>query len=267
VKELLVRALSGAAYVALTIGAAIAGEVTVALLFLPVCLIAAAELHRLWWHGAWAPHAGWAIGLAASTYLGVVAGVFVEGWGIPHLIACCAGVLLLGIMHVLVSPTAMASRLLGAHTLSILLVGVPFAVLVHLRAQDLWLLLGFFVLLWSNDTGAYLVGKTLGRTKLLPAVSPGKTVEGTVGGAVFSMGVAWVLQTQGSGPPWTPWILAGAIVALTGTVGDLLESALKREAGVKDSGALMPGHGGLLDRFDALLLAAPAMALLLALNN
>ena len=124
---------------------------------------------------------------------------------------------------------------------------------------------GFMFLLWTSDTGAYLVGRSVGRTKLMPAVSPGKTWEGLAGGVALTMLVGWLL-----GRYWTvlsaqQWIMCAAAVAITATLGDLLESAFKRAAGVKDSGSVLPGHGGILDRFDGYLLAAPAMVLVVQL--
>jgi phosphatidate cytidylyltransferase len=131
-------------------------------------------------------------------------------------------------------------------------------------------LVGFpVVLTWMSDIGAYAVGKTLGRTKLMPSVSPGKTRAGLVGALVVSALAAvacdvWVLRpysqlTLG----WTRAVVFGLAVSLVGQVGDLVESLLKREAGVKDSGRFLPGHGGALDRLDSLLFALPVAYLLL----
>ena len=110
--------------------------------------------------------------------------------------------------------------------------------------------------IWINDTMAYVVGSLIGKTPL-SSVSPKKTWEGTIGGIVLSVAVMWGLGylSQPSGA-WL-WAVIALIAAVTGTVGDLLESKLKRMAGVKDSGAILPGHGGFLDRFDSLLLATP----------
>ena len=112
--------------------------------------------------------------------------------------------------------------------------------------------------IWVNDTMAYFVGSLIGKTPLSP-VSPKKTWEGTIGGAVLAI----IVVSFGAYFIWqfsiTPLLLITATSAIAGTFGDLLESKLKRMAGVKDSGAIMPGHGGFLDRFDSLLLAAPAV--------
>ena len=119
-----------------------------------------------------------------------------------------------------------------------------------------WLLL-VFVLLWANDTFAYLTGRLLGKHKLFERISPGKTIEGSIGGLVFTLAgiivfshyVDWLSLWQAIG--------LGLIAVVFGTLGDLCESMLKRQAGVKDSGNLIPGHGGVLDRFDSVLFAVP----------
>ncbi|HEY9230113.1 MAG TPA: phosphatidate cytidylyltransferase [Gemmatimonadaceae bacterium] len=128
----------------------------------------------------------------------------------------------------------------------------------------LLLLLPVFVT-WASDIGAFAVGRVVGRHKLIPSVSPGKTVEGAIGGLVASMLVAWlyvqfVLRPAAHlGFSFAPWgvFTFGAIVSVAAQIGDLTESLLKREAGVKDSSHLIPGHGGILDRFDSLLFVLP----------
>jgi phosphatidate cytidylyltransferase len=134
----------------------------------------------------------------------------------------------------------------------------------------LLLLLPVFVT-WASDIGAYAVGRAIGRHKLIPAVSPGKTVEGALGGLLASMLVAWVyvhfvLRTAAhldfSFPP-AGVLLFGAVVSVAAQLGDLAESLLKRGAGVKDSSHLIPGHGGVLDRFDSLLFVLPVSYVLL----
>lgn len=122
---------------------------------------------------------------------------------------------------------------------------------------------------WATDTGAYAFGRTLGRHKLIPSVSPGKTVEGAVGGLVVAIAGTW-LYVEFLLKPFAELSLAplgillfGLAVGIVGQVGDLAESVLKRDAGVKDSSSLLPGHGGILDRFDSLLFVLPIAFLLL----
>lgn len=125
--------------------------------------------------------------------------------------------------------------------------------------------LGFMLILWGNDTGAYLVGKYLGRHKLFERVSPKKTWEGLVGGVLSALLVACLIAPYFAVLSGWQWVGVALIIAGFGTFGDLVESLFKRSWQVKDSGAILPGHGGLLDRFDGLLLAAPAVFVFLKL--
>jgi len=120
-----------------------------------------------------------------------------------------------------------------------------------------FLIMGIFVLIWVNDSFAYLVGKTLGRTKLFVAVSPKKTWEGTFGGFIFALIAAYFLSQYETNISLKQWMILTTVIVITGNLGDLIESKFKRAAGVKDSGAILPGHGGMLDRLDSLIFAAP----------
>ena len=130
--------------------------------------------------------------------------------------------------------------------------------------------LAVFVFLWMNDTGAYCVGSLLGRHKLSPRVSPGKTWEGSIGGALLVVAVALAIwhfttlyEVNDLGLSAAEWAGMGLVVVVFGTWGDLVESLFKRTLGVKDSGNILPGHGGMLDRFDSSLLAVPAVVVYL----
>lgn len=118
------------------------------------------------------------------------------------------------------------------------------------------LLTGFFIILWTSDSMAYLVGRAIGKNKLFQRVSPGKTWEGLVGGISFAIlaGFLFSYFTESSA---MHWIIMAFIISVFGTLGDLSESLLKRSAGVKDSGNLLPGHGGVLDRFDGIFFSSP----------
>ena len=120
--------------------------------------------------------------------------------------------------------------------------------------------LSVFVFLWVNDTGAYCVGSLLGRHKLFPRISPGKSWEGSIGGAVFVLAAAYAISYFLDGTMLTTpeWLGLGLVVVIFGTWGDLVESLFKRTLDIKDSGNILPGHGGMLDRFDSSLLAIPA---------
>jgi len=147
---------------------------------------------------------------------------------------------------------------------------VPFALLVFLSKIngefDARLPFGFFLILWANDTGAYLIGKFFGKHKLLEAVSPKKTWEGLFGGMASAILSGYFLYSlMPNSFSRMEWVAIAAIVAVFANIGDLIESQIKRIKGVKDSGKLLPGHGGVLDRFDGLLIALPLVIIYLIL--
>ena len=121
------------------------------------------------------------------------------------------------------------------------------------------------IFIWVNDSFAYLVGKNLGKRKLFESVSPKKTIEGFIGGWVFSLIAAYFITQQhtDSQIKLVDWIIIASILSIFGTIGDLIESKFKRQANIKDSGTIMPGHGGMLDRLDSLFFAAPFVFLYL----
>jgi phosphatidate cytidylyltransferase len=126
------------------------------------------------------------------------------------------------------------------------------------------IIIGLFILIWTNDTFAYIVGKSIGKHKLFEKISPKKTIEGFFGGLIFAIFAGYLISTylikpsvQFSDKSILIWVIIAAIVGVIGTVGDLIESKFKRIAGVKDSGKIMPGHGGVLDRLDSVIFVAP----------
>ncbi len=143
--------------------------------------------------------------------------------------------------------------------------GCIFLTMIPYKDDDFakMLIMGIFILIWVNDSFAYLVGKSIGRNKLYPAVSPKKTIEGTLGGFVFTLAAAYILAQYEPIIKPVEWVILASVIVLTGSLGDLVESKLKRLAHVKDSGAILPGHGGMLDRLDSLIFAAPFAYLVL----
>ena len=126
------------------------------------------------------------------------------------------------------------------------------------------IIIGLFILIWTNDTFAYIVGKSIGRTKLFERISPKKTIEGFFGGIIFAIIAGYLISkyyikasAQFSDKSILIWTIIAVIVGIIGTIGDLIESKFKRIAGVKDSGIIMPGHGGILDRLDSVIFVAP----------
>jgi len=160
--------------------------------------------------------------------------------------------------------TAKLARLTGYVILPFLLIiRLPFLVQ---GTYSPYIIIGSFILIWTNDTFAYIVGKAIGRHKLFERISPKKTIEGFLGGMVFALIGAYILSRFENfiNPVFSSsliWMGAAIILVIFGTLGDLVESQLKRKAGVKDSGNIMPGHGGILDRLDSIIFAIPFLFL------
>jgi phosphatidate cytidylyltransferase len=152
----------------------------------------------------------------------------------------------------------------GFIVLGMVYIGTPFALLDFIAFENgefnSLIVLGLLVLTWMNDTGAYLIGSRFGKRPLFPRISPKKTWEGTMGGVVVTFIVGYLFCLATDTLRLVDWMVLSAIVAVFGTMGDLVESMLKRSVGVKDSGNLLPGHGGVLDRFDAFIFLLPFAA-------
>lgn len=129
------------------------------------------------------------------------------------------------------------------------------------------ILIGIFILIWTNDTFAYIVGKSIGKTKLYEKISPKKTIEGFIGGLIFAIVFSVIIAIYYIEQPVYIWSILALITGLFGTLGDLIESKFKRIAGVKDSGKIMPGHGGILDRLDSIIFASPFIFLFYQILN
>ena len=147
--------------------------------------------------------------------------------------------------------------------------GFVFLLLIALNFENYSaeIIMYIFILIWINDTFAYIVGKNFGKQKLFESISPKKTVEGFLGGVFFAALGSYVIANYSDSLPFTNWLIISVIVSVFGTLGDLVESKYKRQASVKDSGRIMPGHGGLLDRLDSAIFAAPFIYLFLRILN
>ncbi|MBH8559569.1 phosphatidate cytidylyltransferase [Hymenobacter negativus] len=155
---------------------------------------------------------------------------------------------------------------MGAAITGLLYISVPMTALIVLAFKpggyDYRRVFALLFLIWASDIGAYAVGRAIGKHKLAPQISPGKTWEGWAGGFAMTLLVGWAIGYMLPDMPLMHRLVAAGVVAVFAPLGDLAESMLKRSVGVKDSGSIMPGHGGLLDRFDAFLLVLPVLALL-----
>lgn len=154
-------------------------------------------------------------------------------------------------------------RHVSGSAMGIIYIAIPFGMMnsfFFIKSADMafpWFLLALFILVWVNDVFAYLIGSTMGRHKLSPKLSPKKSWEGSLGGVIFTTGASWIFSLIAPELTLAQWLVFGFIISVSANFGDLAESMLKRSAGVKDSGKIFPGHGGVLDRFDAVLFATP----------
>lgn len=273
--ELTRRVLVSIVAIPIVLGAAYVGHGALGGLLGIVAALAAWELYRMAAATGTRPLSA-GIGLAALVPLAVQAwyeGTFV----IPlSLLAVC----LVALVALAIWRRGVAGRPLEAVSVTVfgvLYTGGALSFAYGLRyhrwtvdaAAGTALLLFPVVLTWASDIGAYAVGRAVGRRKLIPSVSPGKTVEGSIGGLAFTILAAWLYVTLALRPvahlSLTPaaFVLFGAAISVAAQLGDLAESLFKREAGVKDSSHLIPGHGGVLDRIDSLLFVLPVAYLLL----
>jgi phosphatidate cytidylyltransferase len=255
------RVITGALLVAAVLLVLVyAGDKLFALLTAAMMLIAAWEWSKL----SGFDHRAWRVGFVVCLAI-----ILLVIWFVPvmlvELLACLWW--LLALYWVLKYPkkTAQWSSRPVRAIMGVLVLAPSWLAInvIHSSQQGALVLLFLLILVWSADTGAYFVGKWRGRRKLMPNVSPGKTWEGFLGGLFVSMLVATVVSVdlKFSDESWFVLMLAVILLNVYAVVGDLFESLLKRYCQVKDSGTILPGHGGILDRIDSLTAAAPLFLL------
>lgn len=260
--NLVIRSIAGIIFSVVVICSALLGELALGILFLVFSTIGLYEFYAITSEGTRNPTVKWLgllMGIALYLVLFFVFTDVIEArylWIFAALfsIICCS---------ILLQIEQRQMQNLAFTVMGLIYVVVPFA-LVNLLAHidgtfNYEWPVGFFLILWANDSGAYFVGKFLGKTKLYERVSPNKTWEGLFGGIAFAFAVAWGLSILFASVPLHQWLVVSLIISIFGNLGDLFESMLKRRFNVKDSGSIMPGHGGALDRFDGLLLAMPVV--------
>ena len=270
------RTLSGAVYVAVVVGAILWNEAAFDALAAMLAVLAVREFNRLTHPHCWMD----VLSETAALLLGLTVALYeASNPVVSTYVALAYGVLILiGLLAELWdtngNPIANWGHLLTGQVM----IALPFALMDLLNHLSSWLMLAVFVLIWVNDSGAYCVGVLTakkmpgGNHKMFPRVSPKKSWEGLFGGLAFTIGAAFILNRFGwfdaITKPGFELLIAGAfafVVSAFGTLGDLMESLFKRTIGVKDSGKFLPGHGGVLDRFDSILLAAPVTLLFVLL--
>jgi len=257
VKNLITRAASGAIYVALIIIAIMCQE-----LFFPIfgliLLLAIHELHRLTSNK---------YGVRIVTYIDSIIAIAIFGGFYFKAIGIFSTEIAVSIALIFVIVRFITGLYLKENSpidswaysfFKITYIVLPFIALSEVCNTSKYLALIMFALIWINDTGAYLVGCTIGKHRMFPRISPKKSWEGFFGGFIFCIMAGIAINQYFQYGHLLQWACFGAVVSAIATLGDLVESLIKRALGVKDSGNIMPGHGGILDRIDSLLLVAPA---------
>jgi phosphatidate cytidylyltransferase len=272
------RIASAAVFLPLLVAMAWAGGIVYLLFTLLVVGLGLREFYLLLESKGLSPH--WKSGMFAVLLLPIAAYVRMrtgrlEEWNLAAFLTVLIGAILLAELRRGAGKQAVANS--AATFLGVLYIGwlgshldslreIPAAFRLPYREGMSFALLPFF-LTWTCDTAAYAVGRSVGRTQLMPSVSPHKSVEGAVGGLFAAVGAA-ILARAWFAPylTWTDAAVLGVLTGVFGQLGDLVESLLKRDAETKDSSRLIPGHGGVLDRFDSLLFTAPIVYYYLVLR-
>lgn len=205
---------------------------------------------------------------ALISYLGVALLILPDSWldFLPSVATRWFGfyiLVVLLLLHTVIRKQRFTFDDAGVLTLAMLYIGMGFRYFIAARAINFQTLLYGMLIVWITDSGAYLIGRKIGKNKLAPKISPNKTWEGSIGGSVIAV-IAAAIYTYYFPQAYGWWIMLAISILLSvaGQFGDLVESALKRFYHVKDSGSVLPGHGGILDRFDSMLIVLPLMYLL-----
>jgi phosphatidate cytidylyltransferase len=265
--ESIVRTLSGLVYIALLVGATLYSPISFVILFGIFMLIAITEFCKL-------INLGYTISLLVGAGISALLGIVIHNTSFSANLSISIGAIFIALLlleelfsrrpSAQKNNTVKLAQLIGYVIFPFLLIiKLPF-IISNDSPDDFYIpqiIIGAFIIIWSNDTFAYIVGKTMGKHKLFERISPKKTVEGFIGGMVFAIIAAYVLSLYFEVLTPLHWIMSAVILVIFGTLGDLVESKFKRNAGVKDSGSIMPGHGGILDRLDSIIFAIPFLFL------
>lgn len=275
------RAITGTLFLVVMVSGIVWSYWSLCALFLLIAILGLHEFYSLIEQAGISPQKWVGMGVGALVFLVAVSSTFltmgVVFVVVPFMVAIFFAELfrdkanpfqniaftIIGIIYVVFPFAAWAAYVSPAEQL-------PFApdmsqsVMFPHHAYDPHLVLGFFIMLWVNDTGAYITGMTMGKHKLWERISPKKTWEGFIGGIILCGGAAYLLSHVYKESAIL-WILISLIVSIFGTLGDLVESMFKRSLNIKESGGLLPGHGGILDRFDGVLLTTPLVISMLML--
>jgi phosphatidate cytidylyltransferase len=268
-KEILVRAATGLVFITVLIGAIVWNKYSVAALFFVVAMLGLFEFFKLMEKGGFKPKKTAGIIVGSLVYLIISLYSITTEVTFAYLLFIFPLLVLLVVLELFRKSEYPVTNF-AFSVMGIVYVVIPLSMLnffvaydnaayyetVEIEGYKYLLLLAFFVIQWANDTGAYVSGKAFGKHKLFERISPNKTWEGAIGGGLFAL-VAGFIFAYTTDSNLLHWSIISLLIVVFGTLGDLTESQIKRSVGVKDSGNILPGHGGILDRFDGVLFSAP----------
>jgi len=262
-KNLITRTLAGAVFVAVVIGSIAWHPLAVLLVFFVFNAIGLWEFTRLF------KNKGFEIPFSSLFLLGSIVylliGLFANSYIEAKVLLLILPLILIFFISSLFRHSEKVFEELGLKVLAIIYISIPFGlfnivenmgIIGQSKNEPLFLIM-FFIIVWANDTFAYLFGSAFGKNRLFERISPKKSWEGSIGGAISAITLAAAFGYYSSILNIYSWVLMALVIVITASLGDLVESLLKRQVGVKDSGNIMPGHGGVLDRFDAAIFAIP----------
>ena len=259
--NLLQRIITGLVFLAVVIGCIVWNIYSLASLFYVVAILSLWEFYSMVRTGGYRPQLFGGIITGTAIYL-LIEMIKLDLAELIHL-TILAPFFIVNFVAELFRKKEMPFANLAFTILGLIYIVVPFALLNIMTFIDpvdgynAEVVLGFFIVIWLNDTGGYIFGRLLGKRKLFPRLSPKKTWEGALGGILLALGGARVLSEFFTQISLLEWLILTILSVVFGILGDLVESMLKRHFKTKDSSKFLPGHGGLLDRFDAVLLASP----------
>jgi phosphatidate cytidylyltransferase len=271
-KTLAQRTISGLVYLVIIVGSLFLGKYAYGIVFLLTTILALLEFYDI--NGISRANTATVVGISSAVVIFILSFLVTSGLAGSHLLALAFLLPVVVLIIALYTSDAVLGNNLAIIVLGVVYIAVPLAVMNYLvfpavneKVYTHRILLGIFTLIWINDTGAYVTGSLMGRHRLFPRISPKKSWEGLIGGTLLTLIAAlWMNDIMGM-LSQADWIILGTLVSVFGIYGDLSESWFKRKAQRKDSGSLIPGHGGMLDRIDSVLFVIPVSFIYLILHG
>lgn len=257
------RSITASVIVAFQIGGLLLGSYTFLFVFASICILGIWEFYSLSYKNNSKPQKYY--GTIVAIFVFVSNFLFANELVTNKIFLLYVPILIFILIYELFRNQKLPFVNIAFSLLGIIYVAVPFSLLnylVHFEINNQIqynpeILLGIFFLIWSYDTGAYFIGSNFGKHRLFERISPKKSWEGSIGGAILAILVASFVAGLFKKVSFSDWLVIATIIIIMGTFGDLIESMLKRSINIKDSGTILPGHGGILDRFDSILIASP----------